>query len=131
MLYFRPVDRPKDFSFIHRVIMHPAVVLLAGVLVYFACLRETPLFWTNAGGYPIWLRDMVLETFYPLLSMYGGLVAFLSWQWIRKPSHSARLFWMEAVSVLVLWSAGGLVTVIVVANNVSNLIEGRPFHSHV
>ena len=131
MVNFPLVAVQDKFPIFHRVIMHPTVVMLAAVLLYSAFLRETPAFWTNGGGYPIWLRDFVLATFYPLLFMYGGLVAFLSWQLVRWPMPNMGLFWMEAISLLILWGAGGLVTTIVVANNISNMIDGRPFHSHV
>lgn len=43
--------------------------LVAGLplLVTFSVLREMELFWRNDGGYPIWLRDLVLVAFYPIL----------------------------------------------------------------
>ena len=124
------MPKAQTLSLIHRFILHPAVVLLSGALFYFACLRETPSFWTNAGGYPLWLRDLVLEGFYPLLFMYVGLVAHLSWEAITKPARVATFLWLEVCSLLLLWAAGGLTITIVVANNVTNLLEGRPFHSH-
>ena len=47
-----------------------ALVALAGgmpLLIWFSWLRETPAFWTNAGGYPVWLRELVLLAYYPFL----------------------------------------------------------------
>lgn len=37
------------------------VALAVGMplLIWFSRLRQTPAFWTNAGGYPVWLRDLV------------------------------------------------------------------------
>lgn len=36
------------------------------LLIWFGWLREIPVFWMNEGGYPIWLREVVLDLFYPL-----------------------------------------------------------------
>src|ERR1700742_3267812 len=36
------------------------------VLLFFVVLKEDPLFWRNEGGYPVFLRDLVLQAFYPL-----------------------------------------------------------------
>jgi hypothetical protein len=44
----------------------PVTLVAATVALAFAWLRETPIFWTNAGGYPIWLRDTVAAGFYPV-----------------------------------------------------------------
>lgn len=39
-------------------------LVLAGLLVGAACLRETPAFWTQAGGYPVALRFVVRFGFF-------------------------------------------------------------------
>lgn len=38
-------------------------------LLWFSYLRETQSFWLNSGGYPIFLRDLVLLFYYPLLTL--------------------------------------------------------------
>lgn len=48
-------------------------LLFGGVVGLFAILREEPLFWQNRGGYPVWLRHLVLVSYYPLLIIYSGL----------------------------------------------------------
>lgn len=103
---------------------------MAGLLLPFVWLREAPQFWTNAGGYPLWLRDLVLVAFYPLLLIYVGLLAFLSWLWIFRPSRFVRLFCVEAVVLLFLWVVVALVATLTLANNIANLIDGRPLHDH-
>lgn len=107
-----------------------AAFLLGGVLMYFACLRETPIFWRNEGGYPIWLRDTVLETFYPLFFLNAIVLLILSFGFLKLRLPSVRLWFAKAAVLLFLWCGTGTTVVIVLANNVSNLIEGRPIHSH-
>jgi len=40
-----------------------------------AWLKETPLFWRNAGSYPVELREWLLMGFYPALCLYLLLLA--------------------------------------------------------
>jgi len=103
---------------------------MAGLLLPFVWLRETPYFWTNAGGYPLWLRDLVQVAYYPLLFVYAGWLAFLSWQWMFRPSPSAKLFCVEATVLALMWMVVVLVAMLMLANNISNLIDGRPLHDH-
>ena len=55
-----------------------AVVLSAnGVsLVVMAWLREDPMFWRNAGGYPVWLRETVHAAFVPLFLVQAAALVF-------------------------------------------------------
>ena len=113
-----------------RPLLHAAAILMAGLLLPFVWLRETPYFWTNAGGYPLWLRDLVQVAYYPLLFVYAGWLAFLSWQWMFRPSRSAKLFCVEAMVLALMWMVVVLVAMLMLANNISNLIDGRPLHDH-
>jgi hypothetical protein len=45
------------------------------VLIGFALLKEEPLFWRHAGGWPVWFREFVRITFHPLLVLHGALLA--------------------------------------------------------
>jgi len=40
-------------------------LLLLVTLIAMALLKEDPLFWRNAGGWPVPLRDFVKLAFYP------------------------------------------------------------------
>ncbi|MBB5032967.1 hypothetical protein [Prosthecobacter vanneervenii] len=122
-------DGPRPFAPL-RPLQHVAAFLLAGVLLLFVWLREEPRFWTYAGGYPVWLQQTVLLAFYPLLLAQCALLAFLSWQLISRPSRQARLCCMELLMMVVHWGMLGLVVLMMVANNVANLMDGRPLHDH-
>ena len=113
-----------------RPLQHAATLLLAGVLLSFVWLREEPQFWTAAGGYPLWLRHAVLVGFYPLLVAQGGLLVCLSWQVLRWPSRHARWCGTELLLLVLYWGLLGLVLLMMVANNVANLMYGRPLHEH-
>ena len=113
-----------------KPLFYTAALLMAGLLLPFVWLRETPYFWTNAGGYPLWLRDLVLIAYYPLLMVYVGLLSFLSWQLIFRPSRCTRLFCVEALALLFLWLVVALVATLMLANNITNIIDGRPLHDH-
>ena len=115
---------------IFKPLFYAAAFLMAGLLLPFVWLRETPDFWTNAGGYPLWLRDLVLVAYYPLLFAYLAWLPFLSWRWIFRPSRDIRRFCVEAVLLALLWAVIALVVTLMLANNIGNLLDGRPLHSH-
>lgn len=101
---------------------------LMGVMGILALLRETPRFWTNAGGYPIWLRSWVLVG-YPLF--FGLELLFLSWMTVAslrvKCVRDAGLrLGMGLLLLQWMWTAA--VLVFLIWDNVENLIEGRPWH---
>jgi hypothetical protein len=104
------------------------VLLLANT--GFTVLKEDPLFWRNAGGYSVGLRETVLVLYYPLLgvncllcAMYTGLVA------ARRPVSGHSSFLTIAGAVL-LWALLFLNLGLLTANNLQNLINGRPVHYH-
>ncbi len=105
------------------------ILLLLG-LGGLAWLKEQPLFWRNIGGWPVWLREMVRLFFYPFLGL--ELVALLGFSlaityWIGQGRlHSGAGILM----LVVLWGLILAVIAIVVANNLVNLMEGRPWHWH-
>ena len=72
---------------------------LGVLLLSAAILRETSLFWRNAGGYPVWLRDVIYILFYPGLFAYFIGLAWLSWMSVRLLSAGFR-FGGERISRL-------------------------------
>ena len=94
-------------------------------------LKETPHFWTNAGGYPIGLRHFVLHGYYPVLFAYLLILVALTMRGIylffKQESASGLVF---LIALAPAWICTGLVIGLLIANNVINLIEGKPFHSH-
>ncbi len=104
---------------------------LCALLVWFAWLRETPLFWRNMGGYPVWLRTTVLWAFHPLLAVCFMGSVYLSWALLARWTGSSRLWAVQAGLVLLCWAMVGLSVLFAAANNISNIIDGRPLHSHI
>jgi hypothetical protein len=90
--------------------------------------RETPRFWTNAGGYPVALRNFVLVG-YPLV--LGLELVLLSWMSValvrlrRDGDAGVRLCW---VLLLFQWAWMALVLAVLIGDNLMNLLEGRPWH---
>lgn len=100
------------------------------LLVCFAVLRESRVFWTHAGSYPLWLRDLVLWSHMPLLLGTVGLLSGLSLACFLIIVKRRRPFVVEPLLVLLGW---GLVTTsacISFQNNVRNIINGTPIHNH-
>lgn len=105
-------------------------VMLLGVNTGFTVLKETPLFWHNAGGFPVALRELVLAVYYPLLGLNALLclvvAALIAFEY-RRSGRGA--WWAVAVGVLMwgmlVFNVGWLMT-----NNVENLMIGRELHYH-
>lgn len=98
-----------------------------GAWIAATALKETPLFWRNAGGYPLSLRLALLEAYYPFTALLLGVCAIGFLRWLRAPQRSRRrssFGWLVVALALGAGIAWG------VANNVTNLIEGRPLHFH-
>lgn len=89
-------------------------------------LRETPSFWLNAGGWPVWFRDLIHYGFYPVLFVYAVLT-------VRSIAAAAQLpanRWIR----LLCWLQCLLLLGVVIFfswNNLVNFIEGDPLHQHV
>ena len=100
------------------------------LLVWFALLRENGEFWTNAGGYPIWLRDLVLWTYWPLLLGTIGLLFALSAACFAKLGCGLRFMVLESMLLLLGWGEVAASGCISFENNVQNILHGSPIHSH-
>jgi hypothetical protein len=105
-------------------------VVCGGVLLHWSFLREDPWFWRNAGGHPVWQREMVGATFLPLALIYVQLVVSLTWMLFRRPPRHPIFWWIDAAFALGLWVLLLVIVGLTVANNVRNLLEGRPLHAH-
>lgn len=99
------------------------------VITPFALLREDPLFWRNAGGWPTWLRELVLDTFYPLFAGEVSVLLVLSLLVFCSPTLARwRKHTWTLTGMMWLWMV--TITVVVVSNNITNLWAGRPLHWH-
>jgi len=95
-----------------------------------AILRETPLFWKNSGGFPIWLRETVQVFFYPGLALSLLLTAWVTMLLFKSAQRGNRLgagFWLSWLLQIAL-ILGALT--IMSWNNISNLMEDAPLHQH-
>lgn len=106
------------------------IMVLSAVLVWFAILRENQVFWTNAGGYPIWLRDLVLWTYIPLLGVAGLSLMALSMACFSRICRSKRFFAVEGLLLLMCWGLLATSGCMAFSNNIANIIEGRDLHFH-
>lgn len=110
----------------------PAILAIVSgsFLLIFTVLREMQLFWRNAGGYPFWLRDLVLNGFHPLLIFCFGSLVCAVWKLLTHRTRSPRSVFAQSAMVLMGTLLLTMSLTMAVTNNVINLIEGRPLHSH-
>ncbi|HSQ07210.1 MAG TPA: hypothetical protein VLM84_05880 [Chromatiaceae bacterium] len=104
------------------------LVACAGLLLTLlalACLRELDGFWRNNGGWPVWFRELVWLGFYPLLGLAILLLGSLTAALGRPPGPTTP----TVVPVALLWGLLGLVVLTFTADNLPNLLEGRPLFS--
>jgi hypothetical protein len=108
-----------------------ALISLAfsGAVLYFSTLRENPLFWMNAGGYSVELRELVQGGFY--ICTLGAIATLMPSVICILESRCHWRLWMLHLSMIFL-SGAVLITsgIIVVSNNLVNLWEGKPLHYH-
>ena len=102
---------------------------MAGLLLFASTvLRETPEFWRNSGGYPVFLRNLVRFGDYPLLVLvFGGTAAGTLLAWRFLSSHRGIASGLLLFSAL-QWVLFVIILVIMLWNNVDNLLHGRPLH---
>ena len=100
------------------------------MLFHWSLLRENPWFWRSAGGYPVWERELVGAGYFPLALAYVLLVLAQSWLVLLRPPGKPGAWWTEATIVFFFWTLMAVILSITLANNLSNLLEGRPFHEH-
>ena len=115
---------------IHRFWISNCISLMLGVaLIFLSMLRETPMFWRNAGGFPVILRDLVWLLFYP--GLLGLTAACVTHSWLAfarmRQSKSRSLVLSVVIMQWMLWMG---VVLIAFWNNISNFIQGLPLHQH-
>lgn len=92
--------------------------------------KETPVFWRNEGGYPVWVRSVVLLGFYPVLLAAIACVLLFTASCIREYRTSRRVATTHLVVAVLMWLLLAGVFILLLANNLANLADGRPFHWH-
>jgi len=104
--------------------------VLGLLLILAALLRENPMFWRNAGGFPIFLRDLVFILFYPALLGYFLGAAAVSFIALRLLIGRFRAGGFLLFAGLVQWFLLAVILTIALWNNVDNLLHGQPLHYH-
>ncbi len=100
------------------------------LLIWFATLRENPVFWTYAGGYPIWLRELVLRTYWVLFLLDSMCLIVLSLVCGLRICGPLRGVVFPTVMLAACWGLVAVSGAIAVKNNVLHFINGDPRHAH-
>lgn len=98
-------------------------------LVQLTLWKESELFWIDAGGYPLWLRDTVRTLYYPYLFFICSATIILSrsiFSRVFKERKIHKTFYLLTLTWIVFFSCLGLL----LANNLINLLENKPIHYH-
>jgi hypothetical protein len=106
-----------------------ALAWLSGNLAL-TILKENVHFWRNAGGYPVPLREFTLHFYYPILLVSLVICCALTIQLLRRYSVQFHCSLFSCGLVLLPWCLLFLNCGVLIANNVNNVIEGRPLHYH-
>lgn len=87
-----------------------AWLLVASIVCGYGCfvlwcahLRETPTFWMNIGGYPIWFREFLLIAYFPLFGVFFFFLALLSLSTLRTLS-TLWVSGVKACALVLLWT---------------------------
>lgn len=96
----------------------------------FCPLEGTAFVLAQRGGWPVWLRELVLTFFYPLTGVELFLLLVLTWTGCQCVGAGRRFIMTSAAGLLISWGLFLLVVFILVANNLFNLLESRPLHWH-
>ncbi len=136
--YISKISQNRILGKCHRILLNTTLSLLLFLPLfislfinyYLTVLKETPLFWLNVGGYPIWLRHFVDIFYYPYLVTNLILVILFS---IIVVLMLLKL--KQAVKPLVAclslsWLFYGLILFQMTANNLDNVAKGNPVHWH-
>jgi hypothetical protein len=105
-------------------------LLLLVTLIAMALLKEDPLFWRNAGGWPVPLRDFVKLAFYPFFCVELLALFIFSASVILNARLARRYHRLHLLCLPALWILLAAVVLIVTDNNIDNVSEGRALHWH-
>ena len=105
-------------------------LLLLVTLIAMALLKEDPLFWRNAGGWPVPLRDFVKLAFYPLFCVELLALLIFSVSVILNARLARRYHRLHLLCVPALWILLAAVALIVTDSNIDNVSQGRELHWH-
>jgi len=100
-----------------------AFLVALPVLVGFCWLREMPIFWLNEGGYPIWLRDVVLDAYYPIFFINVVMMFYYVVLLLRVPPRTAGSLRLNIAVLGLMAAAITYAGIYTVADNVMVLVS--------
>lgn len=99
-----------------EAVVHTGV---SGVLLGFAVLKEEPMFWRNAGGWPPWFREVVRFSFHPLMVIQIVVLIAFTIRLLRN-----RRFGIEIAGMLLfLWVLASAPLIFSVADNIEEFMR--------
>ena len=87
------------------------------VMLSFSWLREMSIFWMNEGGYPVWLREVVLDTYYPIFFINVGLMMVYVGLLLRVPPRTVRSRQINFAVLALMAAAIAFAVIYTVADN--------------
>lgn len=103
-------------------------ILLGGTFIL-TVLKENPLFWRNAGGYPLGLREFTLNFYYPLLYLNFIFCAVVTRLVFKRFLNSGAGSIFPIGIAIFFWALLLLDVGVLCADNLHDVIEGRPLHN--
>ena len=100
------------------------------LLLQFAFWKEDPMFWRNAGGYSVWLRDQVEILFYPLLCLQFILLITCSLSQVKASRDQGPAQRTFLAVLFLLWTIFACVLLVLLWNNAGNLLQHHSLHYH-
>lgn len=104
-----------------------ACLLLVCGLFGFTILKEDQSFWRDAGGYPIWLRELVHALYYPYLVLVLTTVGAASYSTLCQFTKSFKVH-KSWILLACTWLLLGCSVGLLLSNNLVNVWNGRPIH---
>ena len=122
-----PKLRPNDAV---SWLFHAVNAVMLPFLLVMVMLRETDLFWTNAGGYPMWVRESVRYAFWPLLGIELVFLVLWTLAIVVQCKADGRGHWLMKLAAAFGWMFFAAILTVALWNNVENLMQGRDLHHH-
>jgi hypothetical protein len=94
----------KDWAYpgyLRDILWSSMSLVLSALVLAAAGFKENPVFWTNAGGYPVWFRHLIELGFYPTWSLLFFINALIVAQLLRKVGRG----WWVVANLSVVWMA--------------------------
>ena len=100
-----------------------AFLLGLPLLLWFCWLRETPIFWRNVGGYPVWFRELVLEAYYPVFGLNAAVMFLYFYLILRVPPRTQRSLRINLAVLSLMATALAGAVLFTVADDIEPLLR--------